>query len=99
MDEKEVVKKLFADIYNLHTRYLYVWMDDFLWERLTEEQKELSTKYEQYGNGIHDLCCRMILSLVEYKSSQQKEIKATGVNMREGDIIKRLIEPQNENTQ
>lgn len=99
MDEKEVVKKLFADIYNLHTRYLYVWMDDFLWERLIDEQRELSIKYEQYGNGIHDLCCRMILSLVEYKSSQQKEIKAAGVNMREGDIVKRLIEPQNENIQ
>ncbi len=97
MDEKEVIKKLFADIYNLHTRYLYVWMDDFLWERLTEEQKELSTKYEQYGENINNLCRAMMLSLVEYKERQQKEIKAAGVNMREGDIIKRLMQPQSEN--
>lgn len=93
--EQEVIYQIIKDINDLRIRYISVWLDDFLWERLIEEQKNLSAKYKQFGDNIHKFYCSMAASLVEYKERQQKEIKAAGVNMREGDIVKRIIQKQN----
>ncbi|MBR1853401.1 MAG: hypothetical protein IJ794_09720 [Lachnospiraceae bacterium] len=91
MTDQEIVYEIIKDINDLRKRYLGVWLDDFLWERLIDEQKQLSVKYKAYGDNAHNLYCRMAAALVGYKEQQQKEIRSQHGAMKGGMIISRKI--------
>lgn len=91
MKESEIIKELFKDIYNLQIRYMFIWLDDFLWERFIEEKDQLSDKYKQYGDDIWRLCRGMLTSLEEYKEKQQKAIKETMENIKVGTACNRIL--------
>ena len=75
MNDKDVIKELFKDIYNIQIRYLYIPLDDYLWGHLTREMAELREKYKVHGENIDRLCRDMIQVLIGYKERRDKDDK------------------------
>ena len=55
MTEKEIIYRIFLDLWDISKRYLFIPLDDFLWERLLEELEAKSQEYKQYGDVVWKL--------------------------------------------
>ena len=73
MEEKEIIKELFKDIYNIQIRYLYIPLDDFLMEHFERELVELRNKFKVHGEAIDYLCRGLCGALVVYKKRKETE--------------------------
>lgn len=73
MDDKDIIKNLFKDIYNIQIRYLYIPLDEYFWEHLVREMGELRNKYKEHGANIDQLCRDMIYALTSYKERKDKD--------------------------
>lgn len=82
MDDKEVIKELFKDIYNIQIRYLYIPLNEYLWEHLLREMGDLREKYKSHGENIDRLCRDMIQAITSYKERKDKDDNATKENQR-----------------
>lgn len=72
MTEKEIVYHIFLDLWDISKRYLFIPLDDFLWERLVEELEEKSQKYKQYGDATWNLYRGIAAGITLYKESREK---------------------------
>jgi hypothetical protein len=75
--DREIIKNLFKDIYNLQIRYLYIPLDDYLWEWFVKQSEEIRDKYKTYGPEIDNLCRDMIVALMSYKEKKNGNKKKT----------------------
>ena len=73
MDDREIIKDIFKDIYNIQIRYLYIPLDDYTWEHLIREMEELRNKYKVHGEKIDSLCRAMIAAIISYKEGRDKD--------------------------
>lgn len=73
MEDKDIIKEFFKDIYNIQMRYMYIPLDEYLWEHLTREMDELRDKYKVHGDNIDRLCRDMIQALLAYKERRDKK--------------------------
>lgn len=73
MDDKEVIKNLFKDIYNIQMRYMYIPLDEYLWEHFAREMEEFRNKYKVHGENIDRLCRDMIQAVMSYKERRDKK--------------------------
>lgn len=71
MEEKDIIKNLFTDLYDLQKRYFYIPLSDFLWEHLAREMEEIRDKYKIHGESIDRLCRDMIGALTAYKERKE----------------------------
>lgn len=83
MDEKEILEAFNKDLHYLQLRYLYIPLNDYLWEHFLREQNEIREKYKVYGEAM-DQFIRDILSAVSaYKEkkdgSQNKKDQRSAV--------------------
>ena len=72
LEEKEIIKNIFADIYDVQKRYLYIPLDDYLWGHFVRELEEIQTKYKSHGAKIDRFCRDMIAVLTNYKEKEKK---------------------------
>ncbi len=69
MTEKEIIYHIFLDLWDISKRYLFIPLDDFLWERLIEELEAKSQEYKQYGDMVWKLYRALAAALTTYKES------------------------------
>ena len=72
MNDKEIIESLFDELRYLQLRYLYIPLDDFLWEHFIREADELRDKYKVHGENMDRLCRDMIVALTSYKERKDK---------------------------
>ena len=73
MDEKEIIKELFKDIYNIQIRYMFIPLDEYLMGHLEREFVELRNKYKVHGEAIDYLCRGLCGALIVYKKRKETE--------------------------
>lgn len=78
MNDKEIIESLFDELRYLQLRYLYIPLDDYLWEHFIRETGELREKYKGHGENMDRLCRDMILALTSYKERKDKNEQAAG---------------------
>lgn len=78
MTEKEVVYHIFLDLWDISKRYLFIPLDDFLWERLIEEIETKSQEYRQHGDAIWHLYRGIAYEIQKYKEQTQKQSEGSG---------------------
>lgn len=69
MTEKEIIYRIFLDLWDISKRYLFISLDDFLWERLLEELEVKSQEYKRYGDVVWKLYRAFAAALITYKES------------------------------
>ena len=69
MTEKEIIYRIFLNLWDISKRYLFIPLDDFLWERLLEELEAKSQEYKQYGDVVWKLYRAFAAALTTYKES------------------------------
>lgn len=70
MDERTILEEFNKDLYDLQKRYLYIPLNDYLWEHFLREQTEIRDKYKQYGGKIDKFVRSVLVSLAEFKEGK-----------------------------
>ena len=78
MEEKKSVYQVFLDCWDVSKRYLFISLDDFLWERLVEELEEKSQKYKGINDNIWRLYRDIALAIQNYKERRDKKRDTEG---------------------
>lgn len=72
-EEKKIVYQIFMDCWDMAKRYLFIPLDDFLWERWHDELEEKSQKYRQYDDATWHLYRDIATAIQVYKQRQDRK--------------------------
>ena len=70
MDERTILEEFNKDLYDLQKRYLYIPLNDYLWEHFIREQGEIRNKYKQYGGKIDRFVRTILFGLTQFKEGK-----------------------------
>lgn len=75
MDEKKIVYQIILDCWDMAKRYLFIPLDDFLWQMWCQEIEEKSNQYKGTSNALWHLYRDIIMAIQHYKQTKEKEGK------------------------
>ena len=70
MDEKTIIEAFNKDLQDLQMRYLYIPLNDYLWEHFIREQTEIRDKYKQYGGKVDRFVRSILVAMTEFKEGK-----------------------------
>lgn len=73
MDDKKIVYQIIFDCWEMCKKYLFVTLDDFLWNAWHDEMEEKSIQYKRYGEATWHLYRDIISAIVQYKQRKDKD--------------------------
>ena len=71
MDEKTIIEAFNNDLQDLQMRYLYIPLNDYLWEHFIREQTEIRDKYKQYGGKVDRFVRSILVAMTEFKEGKE----------------------------
>ena len=71
MDEKTIIEAFNKDLQDLQMRYLYIPLNDYLWEHFIREQTEIRDKYKQYGGKVDRFVRSILVAMTEFKEGKE----------------------------
>ena len=71
MDEKTIIEAFNKDLQDLQMRYLYIPLNDYLWEHFIREQTEIRDKYKGYGGKVDRFVRSILVAMTEFKEGKE----------------------------
>ena len=72
MDYKSILEEFNKDLRDLQMRYLYIPMNDYLWEHVIREQDEIGQKYKAHGKAFDKFARAVLVALAIFKEDMEK---------------------------
>ena len=72
MDEKTILEEFNKDLHYLQLRYLYIPLNDYLWEHFIREQAEIREKYKVYGDRVDRLIRAILGAMTKFKETENE---------------------------
>jgi len=72
MTEKEIIYHIFLDLWDISKRYLFIPLNDLLWDELIDENAKNTMKYKQYGEAVCELYKKISAAIITYKEHRDK---------------------------
>lgn len=70
MDEKTILEEFNKDLHDLQKRYLWIPLNDYLWEHFLRELTEINNKYKKYGGKVDRFVRSILVAMIEFKKGK-----------------------------
>lgn len=70
MDDKSILEEFNKDLHYLQLRYLYIPLNDYLWEHFLREQTEIRDKYKVHGDRVDRFVRAILDATTKFKEAE-----------------------------